>query len=54
MAHGAKKVEHAGAKKVSGAYYGRKAAAKHESSRVRRKQGKAHIKAGANEASEGE
>lgn len=50
MAHGAKKVEHSGAKKGSGAYYGRKAVAKHESSRTRRKHGKALIRAGSSEA----
>ncbi|MDP2228267.1 MAG: hypothetical protein Q8J78_12410 [Moraxellaceae bacterium] len=37
MAHAAKKVEHCGPKKGSGAYYGRKAVAKHESSKTRRR-----------------
>lgn len=36
MGQGAKKTEHAGAKKGSGAYWGRKVAAKKESNRRRR------------------
>jgi hypothetical protein len=36
MGFGAKKTEHAGAKKGSGAYWGRKIAAKNESNRQRR------------------
>lgn len=36
MAHGAKKTEHAGPKKGNGAYWGRKVAAKKESTRRRR------------------
>lgn len=38
MGHRAKKAEHSGPKKGRGAYYGRKADAKHESSKARRKQ----------------
>ncbi len=45
MAHGAKKVEHSGPKKGRGAYYGRKAAAKHESSKVRREQAREEVSA---------
>jgi hypothetical protein len=54
MAHGAKKTEHSGAKKGAGAYYGRKAAAKHESSRTRRKQAKAQVKQGTKESTKDE
>lgn len=36
MSSGAKKTEHAGPKKGSGAYWGRKVAAKNESNRKRR------------------
>jgi len=36
MGQGAKKTEHAGAKKGKGAYWGRKEAAKSESNRLRR------------------
>lgn len=45
MAYGAKKVEHSGPKKGRGAYYGRKATAKHESSKVRRRQARKEISA---------
>lgn len=43
MAHGAKKTEHAGAKKGCGAYWGRKVAAKQESNRQRREDDKVLI-----------
>ena len=49
MALGAKKVEHAGPKKGRGAYHGRKAVAKQESSKVRRKQAKSSTAAGLSE-----
>jgi len=41
MANQAKKTEHSGPKKGRGAYWGRKKDAKRESSRTRRKNGKA-------------
>lgn len=44
MAHQAKKTEHSGAKKGNGAYWGRKVAAKHESSRKRRQDAKAETR----------
>ena len=40
MGQGAKKTEHAGAKKGNGAYWGRKHIAKSESNRVRRESDK--------------
>ena len=40
MGHEAKKPEHSGAKKGSGAYWGRKVAAKKESNKQRRENGK--------------
>ncbi|OQX16012.1 MAG: hypothetical protein BWK76_12165 [Desulfobulbaceae bacterium A2] len=40
MGQGAKKTEHAGAKKGNGAYWGRKRVAKQESNRVRRENDK--------------
>ena len=43
MGQGAKKTEHAGAKKGNGAYWGRKVAAKKESNRQRREVDKASI-----------
>lgn len=45
MAWGIKKTEHAGAKKGTGAFYGRKANAKHGSSRKRRQNSKITINA---------
>jgi hypothetical protein len=53
MAGGAKKTEHAGAKKGRGAYWGRKADAKHESNRVRREDAKQAVRQGLTD-SEGE
>ncbi len=50
MAHGAKKVEHSGPKKGTGAYYGRKAVAKKESSKARRTQAKSAAESGMTEA----
>ncbi len=44
MAQGARKTEHASAKKGRGAYYGRKAAAKAESNRRRRENAKAECR----------
>jgi hypothetical protein len=44
MGFKAKKTEHAGAKKGNGAYWGRKADAKHESNRKRREDGKAILR----------
>lgn len=44
MGQGAKKTEHAGAKKGCGAYWGRKKVAKAESNRVRREADKAGSK----------
>jgi hypothetical protein len=43
MAYEAKKTEHAGAKKGSGAYWGRKVAAKKESNRKRRENDKMNV-----------
>lgn len=43
MGQGAKKTEHAGAKKGCGAYWGRKVAAKQESNRQRREDDKVLI-----------
>ena len=43
MGQGAKKTEHAGAKKGSGAYWGRKVVAKKESNRLRREDDKVSI-----------
>jgi len=43
MGQRAKKTEHAGAKKGCGAYWGRKVAAKKESNRQRREDGKVSI-----------
>ena len=43
MAWGAKKTEHAGAKKGTGSFYGRKADAKRSSSRRRRQNSKSII-----------
>ncbi len=43
MAYGAKKTEHAGAKKGSGAYWGRRVAAKKESNRKRREEDKTSV-----------
>ena len=43
MGQGAKKTEHAGAKKGCGAYWGRKVAAKKESNRLRREDDKVSI-----------
>lgn len=40
MAYKAKKTEHSGSKKGTGAYYGRKRDAKHESARTRRRAAK--------------
>lgn len=45
MAQGAKKTEHAGAKKGNGAYWGRKQIAKAESNRVRREADKREAQA---------
>lgn len=45
MAWGAKKTEHAGAKKGTGAFYGRKAEAKRASNRRRRQEGQSTINA---------
>jgi len=45
MAWGAKKTEHAGAKKGTGAFYGRKAEAKRASNCRRRQEGKSTINA---------
>lgn len=45
MAWGVKKTEHAGAKKGTGAFYGRKADAKYGSSRKRRPNGRVAIHA---------
>lgn len=45
MGQGAKKTEHAGAKKGCGAYWGRKVAAKKESNRQRREDDKVSITA---------
>lgn len=45
MGQGAKKTEHAGAKKGCGAYWGRKVAAKKESNRLRREDDKVSIAA---------
>lgn len=45
MAWGAKKTEHVGAKKGTGAFYGRKAAAKRSSNRKRRQDSKSTITA---------
>jgi hypothetical protein len=45
MAWGAKKTEHAGAKKGTGAFYGRKADAKRGSNYRRRQDGKSTINA---------
>lgn len=45
MAWGTKKTEHAGAKKGTGAFYGRKAEAKRSSSRRRRQNSKLIIDA---------
>ncbi|MBI5674471.1 MAG: hypothetical protein HZC48_01420 [Nitrospirae bacterium] len=44
MAYEAKKTEHAGAKKGSGAYWGRKVEAKKESNRKRRENDKGSVK----------
>lgn len=44
MAQGARKTEHAGAKKGRGAFYGRKAVAKAESNRRRREDAKAECR----------
>ena len=44
MANGARKTEHAGAKKGRGAYYGRKVDAKAESNRRRREDAKVEIR----------
>ena len=44
MANGARKTEHAGAKKGRGGYYGRKVAAKAESNRRRREDAKVEIR----------
>ena len=46
MAGTAKKTEHAGPKKGSGAYWGRKAYAKRESNRVRREDAKRAVRQG--------
>jgi hypothetical protein len=46
MAGRAKKTEHAGPKKGSGAYWGRKADAKCESNRVRRENAKRAVRQG--------
>lgn len=43
MGQGAKKTEHSGAKKGSGAYWGRKVGAKKESNRQRREDDKVSI-----------
>lgn len=43
MGHGARKTEHAGPKKGSGAYWGRKVAAKNESNRLRREADKKNV-----------
>ena len=45
MAWGAKKTEHAGAKKGTGAFYGRKAEAKRASNCRRRQEGRSTINA---------
>jgi hypothetical protein len=45
MARGIKKTEHAGAKKGTGAFYGRKADAKHGSNHRRRQDSKSTINA---------
>jgi len=44
MGQGAKKSEHAGAKKGNGAYWGRKQIAKSESNRIRREADKEEAK----------
>jgi hypothetical protein len=44
MAYEAKKTEHSGAKKGSGAYWGRKVAAKKESNRRRRENDKGSVR----------
>ena len=44
MGHEANKTEHSGPKRGSGAYWGRKVAAKHESNRKRRADGKAIVR----------
>lgn len=49
MANKARKTEHAGAKKGRGSYYGRKVAAKVESTRRRREDGKAEVERQRNE-----
>lgn len=46
MAQNAKKTEHSGAKHGSGAYWGRKAAAKEESDRVRRENDRREVERG--------
>lgn len=43
MAHAAEKVEHCGPKKGCGAYHGRKAVAKHESNKTRRRQAQQEV-----------
>lgn len=52
MGQGAKKTEHAGAKKGCGAYWGRKVAAKKESNRQRREDDKMLITEHASEKDE--
>lgn len=49
MAGNAEKTEHAGPKKGDGAYWGRKAAAKHESDKARRANGRKAVREGAEE-----
>lgn len=44
MGHEARKTEHAGAKKGSGAYWGRKVEAKKESNRKRRENDKGRVR----------
>ncbi len=44
MGHEAKKTEHSGAKKGSGAYWGRKVAAKKEANRKRRENDKGSVR----------
>jgi hypothetical protein len=44
MAYGAKKTEHACAKKGKGAYWGRRVAAKNDSNRKRREDDKANVR----------
>lgn len=51
MAYQVKKTEHSGAKKGR-SFYGRKAQAKHESSRVRRKDSEKAVKSGVAESEE--